>query len=286
MELTLEFWYLFLVAIAISTVSMAAGIGGAVFFTPILLIGLNMDPSVAVGTALVTELIGFLSGLSAYVKAKLIDYKLGANLLVFSIPLAILGSIYGKFVSADVLKAIFAVGIIFIGYQLFIAWRKDEMELKEKEHKKESEQNYGSELVSSDGTVYRYTRCNKGMGRFLAAIGGAFTGMISTGLAELLEFQLVAKCKIPTPVAIATSVFVVVVTVLFASIGHFYEFFQSSEDSALNQVLNIIVFTIPGVIIGGQLGPRLQKLIPKEDMKVGISILFVLVGALMLFTLT
>ena len=105
------------------------------------------------------------------------------------------------------------------------------------------------------------------------------------GLAELQEYHLVAKCKVPPPVAIATSIFVVVITVLVASLGHFYEFIAHAETSALNQVLNIIIFTIPGVIIGGQLGPVLQKKLPEDMMKIGISILFVLVGGFMLISL-
>ena len=117
-----------------------------------------------------------------------------------------------------------------------------------------------------------------------AAIGGAFLGMISVGLAELQEYHLVAKCKVPTRVAVATSIFVVVITVLVASVGHFYEFIQEG-DEVMNQVVNLIIFTIPGVVIGGQIGPKLQKVIPADKMKVGISILFVLVGAFMLYTL-
>jgi hypothetical protein len=122
------------------------------------------------------------------------------------------------------------------------------------------------------------------MGRMFAAIGGAFLGMISVGLAELQEYQLVARCKVPTPVAIATSVFVVVITVLVASAGHFFEFAQEGPE-VMNQVLNIVAFTIPGVIIGGQIGPKLQKVIPEDKMKVSISFLFVLVGSFMLYTL-
>ncbi len=118
-----------------------------------------------------------------------------------------------------------------------------------------------------------------------SGIGGAFVGMISVGLAELQEYHLVAKCKVPAPVAIATSIFVVVVTVLVASIGHFYEFISHADKSVLNLVLNIIIFTIPGVIIGGQIGPSLQKRLPEDVMKIGVSVLFVLVGGLMLFTL-
>jgi uncharacterized membrane protein YfcA len=285
MELTLEFWYLFPISILIATIAMSSGIGGAVFFAPLFMIGLKLEPTVAVGTALATELFGFGSGLYAYVKAKLIDYKLGKNLLIYSIPAAILGTMYGGLIPGVILKTIFAVGIIFIGYQLFASWRQEEREKKEKEHQKEFEINHETELIGKDGTVYKYTVCNKGMGRFFAVIGGAFVGMISVGLAELQEFQLVARCKVPTPVAIATSVFVVVITVLVASVGHFYEFFAHAEDATLNQVINIIIFTIPGVIIGGQIGPRLQKVLPADKAKIGVAILFVLVGGFMLYTL-
>ena len=70
MELTLEYWYLFPISIAIATVAMSTGIGGAVFFSPIFLLWLKLEPSVAIGTALITELFGFSSGLVAYLKAK------------------------------------------------------------------------------------------------------------------------------------------------------------------------------------------------------------------------
>ena len=59
MELTLEYWYLFPISIAIATVAMSTGIGGAVFFSPIFLLWLKLEPSVAIGTALITELFGF-----------------------------------------------------------------------------------------------------------------------------------------------------------------------------------------------------------------------------------
>lgn len=280
----MEFWYLLPISIAIATIAMSSGIGGAVFFSPLFMIGLGLEPKIAIGTALATELFGFGSGLFSYWKAKLIDFKLGFNLLLFSIPFAILGTMYGDLVPPLILKAIFGVGIIFIGYQLFTSWREEEKEKLEASHKKEFEITHESSLTDVEGNVYNYTICNKNMGRMFAAIGGAFLGMISVGLAELQEYHLVAKCKVPTRVAVATAIFVVVVTVLVASVGHFYEFAQEGGD-VMNQVVNLIIFTIPGVIIGGQIGPRLQKIIPADKMKVSISILFVIVGAFMLYTL-
>lgn len=123
------------------------------------------------------------------------------------------------------------------------------------------------------------------MGRSFAAIGGIFVGMISVGLAELQEYHLVARCKVPTPVAVATSIFVVVITVLVASIGHVYEFVKAG-DEVLNQVLSVVLFTAPGVVIGGQIGPKLQKILPEEKMKISIAVLFIVLGFFMMYTLT
>jgi uncharacterized protein len=284
MELSFEFWYLLPLSIIIATIAMSSGVGGAVFFSPLFMLALKLEPTIAIGSALVTELFGFSSGLIAYYKAKLIDFELAKGLLMFSIPAAILGTYYSDAVPPVVLKTIFAVGLIFIGFQLYSSWRKEEREKHEVEFLQEFEDTYESELTDSQGNVYHYTICNKGMGRMFAAIGGVFFGMISVGLAELQEYHLVARCKVPTAVSVGTSVFVLVVTALVASIGHFYEFAKEGPE-VMTQVLNVIIFTIPGVMIGGQIGPKLQKSIPEDKMKIAISLLFVLIGGFMLYTL-
>ena len=285
MELSTELWYLLPLSIVIATIAMSSGIGGAVFFSPIFMLVLKLDPVVAVGAALITELFGFSSGLWAYVKAKLIDYKLGLNLLLFSIPFAILGTIFGSEIPPEILKTIFAVGLVFIGTQLYTSWRKEDREKNEILREEEVRVHYEKLLIDRKGKEYEYTVCHKDMGRFFAGFGGAFFGMISVGLAELQEYHLVAKCKVPAPVAVATSVFVVVVTALVASVGHFYEFVSHANHEAVNIIVNIVIFTIPGVVIGGQIGPVLQKKLPEDAMKIGVSILFVLVGGIMLYTL-
>lgn len=285
MELTFEFWYLLPVSIVIATIAMSSGIGGAVFFSPLFILALKLDPKVAIGTALATEFFGFSSGVIAYARTKLIDFKLASNLLIFSIPFTIVGMVYSEAIPPVILKAIFAAGLIFIGFQLYNSWRKEEREKKEKERQQEFLTNYESELTDSNGKMYRYTVCNKNMGRSFAAIGGAFVGMISVGLAELQEYHLVARCKVPPPVAIGTSIFVVVITVLVASAGHFWSFIQEGPET-YNQVMNLLVFTAPGVIIGGQLGAKIQSSIPEDKMKVGIAFLFAIIGFFMLYTLT
>ncbi len=285
MDFTLELWYLLPLSILIATIAMSSGIGGAVFFSPIFILLLKLEPRIAIGSALITEFFGFSSGLFAYWKKKLIDFKLASQLLLFSIPASVLGVYYSDALPSVVLKGIFAVGIIFIGTQLFSSLKQEEKEKADKDIAEEFDKKYESYLIDSLGNEFRYTVCNKNMGRSFAFVGGAFVGMISVGLAELQDYHLIARCRVPSPVAVATSIFVVVITVLIASVGHFYEFTFHTRPEVLNQVLSVIIYTVPGVIIGGQIGPALQTRLNPDVVKIGVSTLFILVGLFMLFTI-
>ncbi len=270
MEITFEFWYIFPLSILFATLSMASGIGSPVFFSPLFIVILNFEPKIAVGTALLTQLFGLSSGFIAYAKARLIDYRLGMTLLIFSLPMAFIGSFVGKVIPADLLKGIFALGIIFIAYQLYKSWKVDQ------KNDDDSEDNHSR---------YHYEISNKNLGRFLAALGGMFLGMISVGLAELQSYYLIAKCKVTPAIAVATIIFVLASTVFLASLGHLYQFTFESEISTINRVINVVAFSIPGVVIGGQIGPRLQHYLPNKTMKIAIAALFAVIGLFMLLTL-
>ena len=285
MELTFHYWFMFPISIGIATIAMSTGIGGAVFFSPIFMLALKIEPSVAIGTALITELFGFTSGVYAYARQRLIDFKLGLSLLMFSVPAAIIGSLTVEAFPADVLKSIFAVGVIFIGWQLFSALRHEEVRAIAEGIDEGGRESFTSRLVDRSGREFRYTICNKGQGMCFAALGGWFLGMISVGLAELQEYHLVVRCRIPPPVAVGTAIFVVVVSVLVASVGHFYTFAFKSEPEVLEQVLSLVVFTVPGVVLGGQIGPLLQARLRPDHIKVGLAVVFVVVGVFMLATL-
>ena len=90
--MSFEYWFMFPVAILVATTAMASGVGGATFFAPIFILALRLPPEVAIGTGLITEVFGFASGVGAYVRKRLIDYRLGVALLVATIPAAIVGS--------------------------------------------------------------------------------------------------------------------------------------------------------------------------------------------------
>ncbi len=105
--------------------------------------------------------------------------------------------------------------------------------------------------------------------------------MFSTGLGELNGYFLLQRCRVPSKVAVAASVFVVAATALTASIGHAVQFAQG-DHSELDTILSLLLFTVPGVIAGGQIGSAVARYMPQRTMMVGMGIRFILVAALML----
>jgi uncharacterized membrane protein YfcA len=279
---TLQYWFMLPVAILIATIAMASGVEGATFFSPLFMLALGLPPQVAIGAGLITEVFGFGSGLAAYARKRLIDYRLGLALLVVTIPMALLGTLVSGWAKPDILKVVLGVGLFVVALSFLRApeykyvARMDTYILQE----------YGSEkaetyLTTSEGEEIRYKVCNRSEGRLIAGVGGLFMGMVSTGLGEMNGYFLLQRCRVPSKVSVATSVLVVAVTALIASAGHVFQFVRAGGD-ALSIVLSIVIFTVPGVIIGGQLGSRIASRIPQRVLELGLAVLFILVAALTL----
>jgi len=73
---------------------------------------------------------------------------------------------------------------------------------------------------------------------------------------------------------VATSVFVVAITALVAAGGHLFQFVQSGGD-VLGTIASIVIFAVPGVIIGAQPGSWATSRIPQRILELTLGILFI-----------
>jgi hypothetical protein len=280
--MTMQYWGMLPVAVVVATFATASGVGGATFFAPLFMLTLAIPTELAVGAALVTEVFGFASGLLAYARKRLIDYRLGIALLVVTVPMALLGTWLSERIEPRLLKAILGGGLFVTAANSFrAAERGDVLRLDEA-----IEDEYGGEqaetcLLTAEGEEIRYTVCNRTEGRLIAAWGGLFKGMIGTGLGELDEHFLLERCHVPSKVSVATGVFVVFFTSLFAAAGHSLAYALVGGQE-LATVLSLVTFTIPGVILGGQLGPWAVARLPGRALNRGLHILLLLFAALTL----
>jgi uncharacterized membrane protein YfcA len=282
-RVSFEFWFMFPVSIGIATVAMASGVEGATFFAPVFILALGLSPEIAIGTGLITEVFGFSSGLAAYVRKKLIDFRLGGALLVATIPAAILGTWVSGRVDPDILKVVLGMGLIGLAMSFLRSPGAATVEREDAAISAAGKTGPRPQtcLTTAEGETLCYTVVNRTEGRMAAAIGALFMGMVSTGLGEMNGYLLLQRCRVPSRVAVATSVFVVAVSAVVAASGHMITFVTGAHDS-LGTVLSLIIFTVPGVVIGGQIGPALGSRISQHVLEKSLGILFVLIGGLML----
>ena len=103
--------------------------------------------------------------------------------------------------------------------------------------------------------------------------------MVSVGIGEVTISKLSRK-GVPIAVAAATSVLVVIVTVAFASTTLAVQLIRDGGGTAVPW--DLLLYDIPGVLIGGQIGPRLQGKVAPHTMRRAIAILFVVLAIAML----
>ena len=195
-------WFMFPISILIATIAMSSGVGGAIFFAPILLLGLGLPPEVAIGVGLITEVFGFTSGVVAYLRRKLVDFKLAKAILVFSIPMAILGVFAANFVNPDILRAILGVGLLAVAFSLLRAPDPANLKDVDREAAAMKEGSENSCITSAAGETFSYPVPDKRVGGLIASVGGFFMGMISTGLGELNSYYMLQRSGVPSKVCL------------------------------------------------------------------------------------
>ncbi len=280
MDFTL-YWFMFPVSIVVATCAMLSGIGGAALFTPIFILVFPLlgpeyvlhSTIAAIAAALMTQTFGFLSGFVGYYRRQLIDYGLAWRIARVAVPVAIAGALTASYVHDGILLAGYA---ILVGVLAVVMWLN-----RPPPHLAEGGPDAATRsVVDSRGYEYRYAEPRLGLRSYaLTSLGAFLTGMVSVGIGEVTISKLTRK-GLPIAVAAATSVLVVILTVVFASTTLAVQLIRDGGWTAVPW--DLLVYDIPGVLIGGQIGPRLQGKIAPHTMRRAIAVLFVVLAIAMM----
>ena len=288
-----EYWtkyaFMFPVSVCVATTAMLTGIGGAALFSPIFLLGFPAlgpefplaTPAEAFNVALLTECFGFTSGLLGYSKRGLVDWRVSRPFIAVGAPFGIAGGLAVASADPDVLRAAYGAATLVLGVALFFPAPEREAEetlvacdensgqgktpeAASSSGETSNESRVRMTLVDSDGTRHAYAAPRADVVAVVAtALGGALTGLLSVGIGESVVPQLTRRGaageRVPLPVAAGTSVSVVIVV-------------------ALAFPKNLVCWTVPGVVCGGQIGPRLQGKLRQSVAERAVGVVFVCVG--------
>ncbi len=116
-------------------------------------------------------------------------------------------------------------------------------------------------------------------------LGGLLVGMISSGLGEVNELNFLKKLKMPVPAASGTSVFLVAMRAIVGVCAHIYFLISKGELSVFTNVISLLIFTVPGVVIGAQVGVMLPNIINCKSMGKFVGASFIVLAILIILTI-
>lgn len=264
-----EYWYALPVVTVGCTLTIMGGVGGNVLCGPFFILVLQLPPHVAISTALVTEVFSMSSGVLGYARRRLIDYRLVVLLAAAAAPAAVIGSWLSVRAPGALLRGIFGGAILVIATLLLRS-------AESAETGQEPASGFlgaGSRtLVDSLGRTYRYDVRSRLPLATTSLAAGLGSGLIGIGGGEL-NTPFLAMRGVPIRVAAATAVAVMAVTVLAGATTHVL----------LGEPLwRLTVWTIPGAMLGGQLGSFIAGRTPAHRLRQWLSWLFVVAGMTML----
>jgi uncharacterized membrane protein YfcA len=243
----LDSWLSLPAGILIATMVSTVGIGGGILWMPFLLIILRVRPDTAVVTSLLIQTAGMGSGTMAFWRRQQIDIRLAGLLLVLSVPGIGLGVLMTRLLAPDHLELILGLLTLATAF-IFVS----------------ANERYGhagrQRAELKDGRRYGW----------VVGIMAIASGMLSISIGEWLVPLLRNKLSLRMGVAVATSVATILGTCILGAGSHLLLGGRADLPSLL--------WAIPGVIIGGQVGPRIAERINDRILKEIFVFLLTLIG--------
>ncbi|MGA2224420.1 MAG: sulfite exporter TauE/SafE family protein [Syntrophobacteraceae bacterium] len=241
------FWLAFPAGICIATMVTIVGFGGGILWMPFLLLALRIEPATALLTSLLIQIAGTASGSFAFVRNKKADVRLALLLLAIGLPGLILGSYVGRSLTLSHI-GLFIGLICLVTALLFVS----------------SNHKYGDE--GNERVEFREAFRHS----WIAGIMALMCGMLTINIGEWLVPVMQKKMHLKMSNSVATCVMITCGMSILGAAAH------SLMASRPN--LPVMLWAVPGVLIGGQIGPLLVTKIDERQLKEIFVFLLTLIG--------
>ncbi|MBN1802470.1 MAG: sulfite exporter TauE/SafE family protein [Candidatus Lokiarchaeota archaeon] len=267
MQFTVDIILIVLVlGFSIGVLSSLSGIGGGVMYVPLITLIFLRPINIAVGTSTFIILISSGAGFVMHLKNKATNLRLALLFSFFSIMGSLICTILFQIlfpINNDILKIIFAVVLIIMGFILLNRARKG---IK---YKDDNDQNI---LIEKRFGDFNKTDLKKGIPLFL--FGGFLVNLlgIGGGVVYVPALHMIMLFSIHQSVALSTSII----------------FFTTAFNTVIKSILGVVDFLLGliiaiGSVFGSIIGAKYLKKIPKFTLQVFIALMLVVLSIIMLF---
>jgi uncharacterized protein len=251
-----HYWFLLPAGITIATLVMSSGVSGTTLWVPVYFLWLHFDISMAFWLGLLTVLFGKGSGVYRNWRDGSYDGPLIVRYLIFMIPAAVIGALIEPYLPERALVLAFGLFVFLVA--LVISWRTLRNHYEFAAHEKTS-----------------WTA---------AVVGGLMTGLISIGGGVMTLPSILSHRSAQRPgYAVGTVTILIFFTSIAAEAGRMRPVFIRHLETDLPTIVAVMIWAAPGVVIGGQIGPRLARLMPSQrHARLYFCAVLAIVGALTL----
>lgn len=224
------------VGVVIATLATAVGIGGGILWTPYLIVVVGLGPSEAVLTSLLIQVAGMGSGAYSSIRRGRVSLSVAVALALAGIPGIAVGVWLGQAVNQE--SVVFILGGASLATAMVFAFAREEYSFTPHE------------------TVEL-----KALARYLWAppLLSVLTGLLSIGVGDFLVPLLRSRLGMKMESAIGVCLAVMSVNAAMAAGLRLWsgDWFPP----------RLVFFAVIGVIVGGQIGPRLAGRLPDQTLK-------------------
>lgn len=246
-------WLLPVYGLVVGTLVGLTGMGGGVLMTPLLMLGLGMPATAAIGTDLAYSSITKLAGAWQHWRQGTVDMRVVRAMAIGSIPATIvavgvlffLHSIDASLVNGILERLIGVMLVVAAVLMLHKMWRSMQA---------------GAEPAADHPAEYP-------VGRLIAigALGGFLVGLTSIGSGSLIIALLVVVISLTPEKLVGTDVAHAFLLVGAAAIAHVVVL----NDVDLALAGKLLIGSIPGALIGS----RLAAWVPRRPLQAGLAVL-------------
>ncbi|MEX0931335.1 MAG: sulfite exporter TauE/SafE family protein [Candidatus Paceibacterota bacterium] len=276
-----EFWWMLPIAFVISLSVNIIGISSAALFVPFFILifpffsdSLSHIESITIG--LITEAFGLTSSALAFLAFGLTDKRMALYATAGLLPFLVLGVLMVSIVPESILLLMIAgllmISVFFIFFEERLVKHRNIPHVGKQINTCENGEEQVT-LTTKDKHTYIYCRTYRGhIKRFFGyGVGGFFQGAVGFGAGELGIVSMMLS-RIPIRVAIGTSHLIVALSAICASVIHLLVSFGG--EGVVDMHWNIVAWTLPAVIIAGQISPYVASRLPTKVLERFMAILF------------